>query len=403
MNSSQSSSRVTGSILMVAGCCIGAGMLGVPVISSLAGFIPSTLMFVLSWLFMMTTGLLLLEVNLWFEEEVSIVSMVGLTLGKVGRILSWVLFGYLFYSLMIAYVAGSGLLLAGLADDVGLILPNWVGSTAFTLLFSIFVFLGTGFVDWFNRLLMAGLIISYVLLVSLGIRYVEPEFLLYQDWSATLLVIPAMIISFGFHNLVPSLTTYMERDRKKLFWIFFLGSLLPLLIYLVWGGLIMGIVPISAFQSAMESGDLVTVALKNTVNSPLVLLFAEHFAFFAIVSSFITVALSFVDFLADGLHVKKDRKGRLFLTFLTLFPPFLCAMIYPGIFLVAISYAGVFGALILFGIFPALMVWRGRYFMKIDARKIVPGGRVTLSLIIVFAVLVIFVNIALDLHLLELN
>lgn len=360
-------------------------------------------MFCLTWLFMMTTGLLLLEVNLWFEEEVSIVSMVGATLGKLGKALSWLLFGYLFYSLMIAYVDGSGALLTGLASDAGVVLPKWVGSLLFTLIFAFLIFIGVSSVDWFNRLLMIGLVISYILLVSWGIPYIQPEFWSHQDWSSMVLIIPAMIVSFGFHNLVPSLTTYMERDGKKLFWILFLGSLLPLLIYLIWGALIMGIIPVWVFENALEGGDLVTVALKNAVNSPLVLLFAEHFAFFAIVSSFVTVALSFLDFLADGLHIKKDYKGRFFLTLLTLLPPFLCALIYPGIFLTAISFAGVYGALILFGIFPALMVWRGRYIMKIKGERLVPGGRYTLFLIIAFAAFVILVNFALSINLLELS
>ncbi len=37
--------NLLGGILLIAGCCIGAGMLGLPVLSALAGFTPSLFMF----------------------------------------------------------------------------------------------------------------------------------------------------------------------------------------------------------------------------------------------------------------------------------------------------------------------------------------------------------------------
>lgn len=109
------------------------------------------------------------------------------------------------------------------------------------------------------------------------------------------------------------------------------------------------------------------------------------FAFFAIVTSFLSVALSFIDFLADGLNIKKTPKGKVVLVLLVLGPPFLCAFLYPTIFLIALNTAGGFGAVILFGILPALMVWKGRYTQKLGHPELVPGGKPLLILIIAFA------------------
>ena len=77
-----------GGILLVAGCCIGAGMLGLPVLSAEAGFKPSIFIFIICWLYMVTTGLLLLEVNLWFGKEINIVTMSEKTLGPIGKAVS---------------------------------------------------------------------------------------------------------------------------------------------------------------------------------------------------------------------------------------------------------------------------------------------------------------------------
>jgi multidrug efflux pump subunit AcrA (membrane-fusion protein) len=60
---------------------------------------------------MVSTGLLLLEVNLWFKDEVSIISMADRTLGTVGKIIGWAGFLFLFYGLMVAYISGTGELL----------------------------------------------------------------------------------------------------------------------------------------------------------------------------------------------------------------------------------------------------------------------------------------------------
>ncbi len=379
-----------GGILLVAGCCIGAGMLGLPVLSAQAGFQPSLAMFFICWLFMLITGLLLLEVNLWYGGEISVITMAERTLGKGGKIVSWLVFAFLFYSLMVAYIAASGSLMTDfIGEATGYYWHSSAGSIFFCLLFGVLLYLGTGAVDWFNRLLMLGLILSYVILVGVGASHVQSPLLQHRDWSAVTMVIPAMIISFGYHNLIPSLTTYFHGHVKHLKGVLILGSAIPLLIYLVWEWLILGIVPLQNFQTALDQGEIATEALKNAVGVSWVVDVAQIFAFFAIVTSFLSVALSFVDFLADGLKIKKTPKGKVILALLVLGPPFLCALFYPTIFLTALNTAGGFGAVILFGILPALMVWKGRYTQQLGLPQIVPGGKPLLIAVIAFSAWVI--------------
>lgn len=395
MNTSLANDRgsLFGAMLLIAGCCIGAGMLGLPVISSVAGFKPSLIMFIVSWLFMTATALLLLEVNLWFKNDVSLITMAGRTLGTPGKIVGWACFAFLFYALGIAYIAGSGeLIVSFIKEFTSLSLPVWVGSLIVSLIFGTFVYLGTYAVDRFNRILMAGLVLTYLLLVVLGAPHVNPENLTYQNWSVIALVAPVMIISFGFHNMIPSLTTYLHGDIKRLRIAIICGSSLPLIIYIVWEWLILGLVPTDrgeGFQQVVDEGQMATEILKQAVGALWVGEVAQYFAFFAIITSFLGNSLSFVDFLADGLQVKKDDKGKLLLCLLVIAPPFVLSVVYPNIFLLALNYAGAFGAVILFGILPALMVWSGRYIKEIKGTRIVPGGKVTLGAIILFALWVV--------------
>lgn len=386
-----------GGCLMVAGCCIGAGMLGLPVVTAAAGFVPSVLMFGAAWAFMACTGLLLLEVNLYFTDEVSIITMARYTLGRLGKAISWGTYLFLFYSLIIAYVAGSGGLLVDFYEDFtgGNLSPS-LANVVSGCVFGAFIIFGTAAVDKFNRLLMFGLIASYAFLLTLGAHHVNFSLLRHRDWGAAVWIAPILITSFGFHNLVPSLTTYLAKDKQRLRIAILVGSACPLLVYLLWEGLILGIVPLNGetgLMAASDDGAMATQALRNVVGSPLVLELAESFSFFAIVTSLLTVALSFLDFLADGLKVRKTLNGKVFLTGLVMAPPMVFAMVNPSIFLTALGYAGSFGAMTLFGILPALMVWKGRYRLIQETEPLVPGGKITLVVVLAISTAVIVMQL----------
>lgn len=385
---------VLGGILLVSGCCIGAGMLGLPVFSAVAGFVPSVLMLIISWLFMVATGLLLLEVNLAFDTEVNIITMAGKTLGAAGKIVGWVGFLYLFYALMVAFISGSGELSSDfIFENSGVRVPPIACSFGLCVVFGIFLFLGTRAVDLFNRVMILGLALSYVLLIATGFPHVNYENLLHRDWTVAALVLPTMIISFGYHNLIPSLSNYLHKDLKRLRIIIVVGTAVPLVIYLLWITLLLGIVPVDGeggFRAALNAGEMATQTLRNAVGSAWVTTAVHYLAFFSIVTTLLAVGLSFVDFLADGLHVKKDRKGKFLLCLLTLAPPFIFAAVYPKLFFAALNYAGGFGAVLLFGILPAAMVWSERYrHPNPRATRIVPGGKAVLVLVMIFACVII--------------
>ncbi|WP_044881342.1 amino acid permease [Neochlamydia sp. EPS4] len=392
-----SQGSILGAILLVAGCCIGAGMLGLPVLSAQAGFKPSVIMFIICWIFMLSTGLLLLEANLWFKEDINVVSLADRTLGKMGKAVGWIVFLFLFYSLMVAYVSGSGALFADFFDLFFAIhLPRWVGGLIMSALFGLMIYNGTGTVDKFNRLLMFGLILTYLLIVCIGSSHIDEKLLKHHDWSAAFFVIPAMIVSFGFHNLVPSLTQYLGRDSRRLCIALAMGSFIPLIIYLAWQRLILGIVPLEGEDSlrvACSEGQMATQALKTVVGASWVVDIAQFFAFFAIVTSFLGVALSFVDFLADGFKIPKKSGGKIALCSLALLPPYLFSLIHPGVFLTALNYAGGFGAVIIFGILPALMVWSGRYHKNFKGPQFIAGGKPILLLIILCSVSIIILQL----------
>jgi tyrosine-specific transport protein len=380
---------VLGGVLLIAGSCIGAGMLALPVITGIAGFIPSLAILLLAWLFMTATGFLLLEANLALGSDLSLISIAAKTLGKPGKMLCWLLFIFLFYSLSIAYIAASGSILQSIvADWLKIELPAWVGSFLFTLTFGIVLYIGTRHVDYLNRLLMVGLVAAYCILVVLGSQYVNFNYLIKSHWKYSLAALPVLIISFGFHNMVPSLAMYLKGDVKRLRITLLVGSVIPLLIYLVWEYVMLGIIPVegrAGFLQALDQGEVATEALRGVVGISWINTVAQAFALFAIITSFLAQSLSLVDFLADGLRIRKVGLGRMTLVLLTLIPPFAFAFAYPGIFIKALNLAGGFAAVILFGAMPVLMVWILRYKRKNQTIRMLPMGRFLLTVVILFA------------------
>ena len=71
---------IFGATMLVTGCCIGAGMIGLPVMSAFTGFMPSIAAMLLCYLFTTLTGLLLVEATLWFDGKVNLPSIVEFAL-----------------------------------------------------------------------------------------------------------------------------------------------------------------------------------------------------------------------------------------------------------------------------------------------------------------------------------
>jgi tyrosine-specific transport protein len=354
--------RYLGGILLVAGTSTGAGMLALPVLTCFAGFIPALIAFIACWLFMLATAYLILEVNLDCRGDVNMVSMAARTLGLTGKVVCWTVYLLLLYSLTAAYIAGSSpLFLAGIGAITGVALPAWVGPFPLLLFFGLFVYLGTQKVDYLNRFLMIFLIAAYSFLVVSLPSHVKTDYLTVMDGSAIWLAVPVILTSFGFHIIIPTLTTYLNHSAKRLRWIMFIGSVIPLIIYLVWELLIIGVLPWANLASAWKLGVSAAVPLAQYIDNPWIATAANFFSFFAIITSFLGVSLSLSDFLGDGLKLHRFTWGREIACLLTFIPPLVFVLAYQRGFMIALQYAGLFVAILL-GLMPPLMAWKLKKF-----------------------------------------
>jgi len=393
--------RTLGSALLIGGTAVGAGMLALPLTTGLGGFFFSSILFFISFAFMLTSLFYLLEVLLMTESsKANLVSVCKEHLGIVGECVAWVSFLLLLYSVAAAYLSGGGSLIANIVNALlHSSISSHSGIFIFLLIFGFLVVFETRAVDIINRACMLGLIFSFIFLLIFVTPHIEidrykggdPRYL----WNA----VPVVVLSFTSHIIIPSLKKYLHEDIGAIKKAFVWGSFIPLVFYLVWEFLIVGILPLSGPYGLGSIGRAsypiseLTNALRTILRTPWVTGAIGCFSFFALVTSFFGVALSLYDFLADGLHIKKTFKGRIVLLFLMFSPPTLFAIFSPKGFIAALGYAGVFVA-ILYIILPTLIVWRGRYIKKKKGPFCVIGGRGLLLVMFAGSLAIIFLQIA---------
>ncbi|MBI2811659.1 MAG: tyrosine transporter, partial [Candidatus Melainabacteria bacterium] len=135
--------KVISGTSLIAGTTIGAGMLGIPLVTAAAGFYPAVLITLCVWAFMALTGLLYIEVALSLPAGANIFSMAGHYLGRPGKAAAGGMFLFLYYCLLVAYVAGGAPLLSYLLKMVfGIDLTGPLSYMVFGTVFGAIVWFG---------------------------------------------------------------------------------------------------------------------------------------------------------------------------------------------------------------------------------------------------------------------
>lgn len=386
--------KIIGSILLILGTAVGAGMLALPIVTAQESFFMTLVLLCSGWFLMTLGALCLLEVNLWFPAHTNFITMAEKTLGSVGKYIIWGLCLLLLYSLICAYLSSTSDVLQGLLSTIHISLPRAVTTLLSLSLFLLIVYQGIGFVDKVNRSLMSIKLIAYLILVILIVPHMQitPAFAGDYKWHASTFMV--MITSFGYATIIPSIRSYLNDKQLVLRKVILIGSLLPLLIYAIWIFVVIAFLSRAdlLFMSTADNSNtllmqtLGTQSLSHSI-APLARLFISICSF----TSFLCVSISLTDFLADGLAKKKEGKDALWVYGLSFLPPLLAVFISPGLFISALQYAGIICILLLV-IAPLCMLYRGRYHLNLPANPQFPYSKALLLIFIVLASVLLILN-----------
>ncbi|XP_038978185.1 tyrosine-specific transport protein-like isoform X2 [Phoenix dactylifera] len=341
------------------------------------------------------TGLLIAEVNVNTMCElgsggVSLVSMATRTLGKLGVQTACLSYIFIHYALLVAYVARSSEILT---NSFGI--PLWESATLFSLVFGGICYFGSQrVIGAINGCLVFGIIVSFTFLVGVASGELQWNSLLQAHFEAIPQSIPIIALAFVYQNVVPVLCTNLEGNLSKVRTAIVFGTAVPLVLFLIWDAVILGTIPNLNTSSSDVSDPLELLRSNNGIVGPIV----EAFSFLAIATSYIGFVLGLSDFVSDLLKLPSGQSKPL-PYLLTLLPPLVLSLLDPEIFFKALDFAGTYGVLVLFGVLPAAMAWSERYLDASQSPRLpplVPGGKLTLSIVLGGALVVIFSEIYKD-------
>lgn len=390
--------KAVGSVLMILGTSIGAGMLALPVVAAHEHYAMSLFLLVSSWVVMTLGAFSLLEVNLWLKPGTNLISMARSTLGKPGELITWVVYLLLLYSLICAYLSGTSDIMQNLLANIGIMLPHWVTTILSLGVISAIVGRGIASVDMVNRSLMSVKLVAYLILVSLACTHLKINSVLqgdYQWHNSTMMV---MLTSFGYATIIPSLRSYLDSNQKVLRTVVLAGSLLPLLIYALWIFVIQGLIPregasgLVSMASSGQTNSMLMQTIGTLLHTTWVSNVAKLFISICAITSFLGVSMCLTDFVADGLNLTTKNKSNWLIYAISYLPPLLIVLISPGIFIRALDYAGILCLLLLI-IIPLAMLYAGRYRQNLQGHRIMPGGKVMIAGLLALGMALVAVNI----------
>jgi tyrosine-specific transport protein len=249
-------------------------------------------------------------------------------------------------------------------------------------------------VEKINGIFIIILLIAFFGLLILGGMQFQNSQLLVQNWQSIGNAIAVIYVAMFFHSIVPLVVTQLEGDIRKIRQSMIIGSVIPLFMFLAWNAVILGCMTPDILSHNLENEKVFDPLeiLRTGQSGEWFAVLLSIFSEFAIVTSFIGITYGLTDFFQDISIITKSEISRLPLYSLVLLPPLSLGTFNPTIFFHALEYTGAFSASILGGIMPALMSWKQSQtpeFTNGNYQTLVPGGKITLILIMVGALFLI--------------
>jgi len=377
---------------LVAGTTVGAGILALPQAISNTGVIPSSLVLGGTWAFMATTGLLISEVatNLVAldsrNDGLGILAITNKLFSKSGSVFAGLVYVFIHYALLIAYISAAGDIISDYFN-----LPDFAGPLIFApLVGGTLTFGSTKLIEQLNNGLVVVVAAAFAFLILLGLPSVKASNLLQADFSAASSSIPVMFVALVYHNIVPTVSASLHYNKKAITKAILLGSGVPVVMYMLWNAIILGIAGMASGKNFPDPVDLLRQGSSGELTGNVVSVFSEA----AIITSFTGFVLGLLSFYND-LKIRPGQRD-LLLYALVLVPPTLIATFYPEIFTTALDVAGTYGISVLFGLVPVMLAYKLRDQWAKDKDKqaieyqtFVPGGNLLLATLFVSTLLVI--------------
>lgn len=203
--------------------------------------------------------------------------------------------------------------------------------------------------------------ICFILMIVTGVSHFTPQNLTFMDWKYVPIVLPIAVSAFHFHNIIPTVSKSLDHNQPATRMAIFLGVFMGLIINMIWVFIVLGTLPENnggthSIVYANWHSLTANVPMSEILQSNIFLYSGLAFGLLAVTSSFMTNGAGLFGFIKDLTTTYLKTDSKFIVGALAFLPPLIVAILYPRLFLAALSIVGGVGEDILFAILPAIIL-----------------------------------------------
>lgn len=272
------------------GTIVGAGILGIPYVIAKAGVLYGFFLILLIGTAFIFLNLFAGEVVLRTKEQHQLTGYAEKYLGKTGKRFMALSMLINIYGALTAYLIGEGNTLHAIFN---------VGEPIiYTLIFFVITFLiiyrgikATGVAE---LILISLLLLVVIIIGAISINKIDVTN--FSVFNPAFFFLPYGVILFAFMGspAVPEMQEELGKEKKYLKKAIIIGSVTPIVLYIVFALIIIGLVGLSNFELLEPNQRIATVAL-SLYTQPLLGIFANVLAVLAMFTSFLTLGTALIE------------------------------------------------------------------------------------------------------------
>ncbi len=268
----------TSSILI--GTVIGAGILGLPYVSSKIGFFPALIMLFVSGLVIVFVNLMFLEVVLRTPHTHQLPGYAGIYLNHFFKKLALYVLLLASYGSLLAYTVGVSEVLAELFGG-----SPTVWAMIFYVLSSFLIYKGLGFIKKAEFIMIVA-IFSLIILISIfSFTKISIDNLFVFNWDDWIVPYGVMLFAYSGFVAIPQMREQMDKGQEKYLKTSILASFVfTFVVYALFIFIVLGV-------SGLNTTSIATIGLGDKIGS-LMFAIGNVLAFFTMSTSFLTIGLA---------------------------------------------------------------------------------------------------------------
>ncbi|MCX8514592.1 MAG: hypothetical protein RL017_302 [Pseudomonadota bacterium] len=379
------------SSFLLAGAAVGSGILALPILAAAPGFINALVFITLTFI----CALVIAKKSIYLyatytNHDVNAATIAKDYLGMKGYWSSIILNLLSMGGCTAAYITvGGEILCKVLLPKINIFVNETMGITIFLLIFAPLFVAGINYISRINGLIFLTKYICLFVVIVVGLKFITlqqlgfiPEGLIYLGSGAS-----TMLAIWVMHMTLPIVLKLNDWNPKKAYAAVKLGLGIAAILYVGWLVVILSLVSRQQFLQLRSIGDILHYLVETAHISPLMQVLIAVFSSITVLTSFLSIGFSLIEFLIDAMNLKDGVVSRFGAMLLAFIIPATIAVLFAKQFVKIYQQSNIFS--IGSALIPAIVV------LVYNKKNNLPQSKLLIAAII-FGVLIIMSQILND-------